>query len=141
MKKMVEVKTRLKPRPEAFCVRYAASGNAVKSYGEVYGFDLSDLQQYMTAAAGANRILKKDKISQRISELLDQAGFNDSSVDNQLNLLIKQQADLKTKMAAIKEYNNLKHRTGGQQKSIFTNNTFNLTQLLDKASALIEQKD
>jgi hypothetical protein len=140
MKKLIEIQTKLKPNPEKFCCLYAESGNAVRSYAEAYGFDILDRAQYMTAAAGSNRALKNTKILKRIGEILNHSGFNDECVDNQLNFLIRQQTDLKTKLGAIREYNVLKNRTKSS-KSVFANNTFNLTQLVDKATALNSESE
>lgn len=138
MEQLPAAKIRLKPKPENFARLYATTGNGVQSYAKAYGLDLTNSQEYMIAASGANRNLKKDKICQRINELLDDSGFNDTGVDNQLNLLIRQHDDKKVKLQAIAEYNKLKKRTG-QAKSVFSGNTFNLTQLLDKADSLIEE--
>ena len=46
----------------------------------------------------------------RINELLTKEGFNDENVDKQLLAVINQHADFKSKVMAIKEYNNLKAR-------------------------------
>jgi len=42
--------------------------------------------------------------------LLEAGGFNDENVDKQHSFLLNQYADLKSKLGAIKEYNQLKGR-------------------------------
>ncbi len=128
-------KTKLKPNNEKFCQLYLEDGVGVRAYGQAYGLDITNSLQYMVAAAGASRLLKNVKIGKRLNELMTLAGFTDEGVDNQLNFLIQQHDDKKAKLGAIKEYNNLKKRTG-QNKSVFQGNTFNLGQLLDRANAI-----
>ena len=42
--------------------------------------------------------------------MLDSEGFNDENADKQLLFIMNQYGDLKSKVAAIREYNNLKAR-------------------------------
>lgn len=53
----------LNDKMQQFCVFYVKSFNATKSYMKAYGTD------YASAAVGANRLLKKDKIKGFIKEL------------------------------------------------------------------------
>jgi hypothetical protein len=46
----------------------------------------------------------------RINELLQETGFSEVAVDKQLSFLIHQQADFKSKLGAIQEFNKLKAR-------------------------------
>jgi hypothetical protein len=65
---------------------------------------------YNTAKANAYRLLTKPHICDRINELLETKGFNDENVDKQHLFLLNQHADLKTKLGAVKAYNELKQR-------------------------------
>ena len=109
----------LKLTEEAFCQAYVSHdrnlyGNGVQCYLEIYGPEYTEgngkPMSYMVAAVLANRLLNKVKIVNRINELLEEGGFNDSNVDKQHLFLLNQHADLKSKLGAIKEYNSLKKR-------------------------------
>jgi hypothetical protein len=99
---------------EYFCLLYASHaefcGNGVQSYIEAFGVDVSENGAYKRAMSNASYLLKKSHVLQRINYFLDVGGFNDANADKQLNFLMMQNADLKAKMAAIKEYNALKGR-------------------------------
>lgn len=101
-------------RQERFCQLYATDreffGNGVETYLEVYEIDRSKSNWYKTACACASKLLSNAKVYNRINDLLDKNGLNDAFVDKQLLFLIQQQEDKKAKVAAIKEYNNLKQR-------------------------------
>lgn len=87
-------------------------GNGTLCYMEVYGQadENGKKMSYMAAAAAASRLLKNVKVINRITELLETGGFNEVNVDKQHLFLINQFSDLKSKMAAIKEFNVLKNR-------------------------------
>ncbi len=103
---------------ERFCQLYSGAeaidrdlfGNGVQSYIEVYEPDRSKPNWYETCMSMASRLLTNVKVIKRINELLEEGGFNDVNVDKQHLFLINQHADLRTKMQAIKEYNNVKKR-------------------------------
>jgi hypothetical protein len=104
---------------EQFCQLYVNNerelfGNGVQCYLEIYGDEYQKKNkkpmQYKVALALSSRLLTNAKVIARINELLETGGFNDENVDKQHLFLINQYADLKTKMAAIKEYNELKQR-------------------------------
>lgn len=101
-------------KQEKFCVLYATDhsffGNATQAYIKAYNIDVSVPGQYSVAAQSANDNLKKPHIYKRINQLLEDIGFSDAEVDKQLAFLIAQHGDLRTKVAAIKEYNALKSR-------------------------------
>lgn len=108
-------------KQEEFCKLFANAefadrdffGNGTQCYLEVYGYKDDENQAkitYETARANASRLLTKANIINRINELLETGGFNDQNIDKQHLFLINQFADLKTKIAAIKEYNTLKRR-------------------------------
>lgn len=78
-------------------------------------------------------MLTKPIICERINEILEAGGFNDENVDKQHSFLLNQFADLKSKLGAIKEYNQLKGRiinktditSGGKPIPILGNGLFN----------------
>lgn len=97
-----------------FCQLYTTReffGNGTQSYIEAYNINTMDPGAYIGAVTSASRLLTKAYIMQYINYLLeDVLGVNDAFVDKQLVFLITQNADLRAKMAAIKEYNILKNR-------------------------------
>jgi len=105
---------KLTPQQEMFCQLYASDreffGNGVQSYIEAYGVDTSKPGWYRTAKAGAAENLTKPYLLERIEEIFEAHGLNDTFVDKQLEKLICQDADFKSKLGAIKEYNQLKGR-------------------------------
>lgn len=99
---------------EKFCRTYTSIdflGNGVQAYIEVYGNKEGKELKYDSAKANAYRLLTNPKIITRINKLLELGGFTEDNVDKQHLFLLNQFGDLKTKMAAIKEYNALKKRT------------------------------
>lgn len=98
---------------EAFCQLYASDkeffGNGVESYIEAFDIDLTEKNAYNTAKASAWKLLQNVTILDRIRELLD-LELNDAFVDKELAFVVKQNADLSPKVAAIREYNKLKQR-------------------------------
>lgn len=107
---------------EEFCKLYTNAeaidrevfGNGVQCYLAVYGPEhLAKYKKHMkyeVAIAASSRLLSKVKVIERINNLLEEGGFNDVNVDRQHLFLINQHSDLRTKMAAIKEYNAVKKR-------------------------------
>lgn len=97
----------LSAKRKRFCQLYVSEefyGNGVQSYMKAYGVD------YDTAAVGASRLLKNDKICRYINDLLDEAGLNDQFVDKELLHVITQKVSYQAKMRAIQEYNKLRDR-------------------------------
>lgn len=111
---MKQVEDDLNLNQEKFCQLYATEteffGNGVQSYIEAYNPDTSKPNWYKTCLASASRLLTNVKVIDRINELLEEQGLNDSFVDKQLKFIITQHADFGSKMQAIKEYNKLKSR-------------------------------
>lgn len=105
---------KLTPQQELFCQLYASDkeffGNGVQSYAEAYGLDLNKAKDYSTAKSGASENLTKPYILERINEIFEAHGLNDTFVDKQLEKLIVQDADFNAKMKAIQEYNKLRAR-------------------------------
>jgi phage terminase small subunit len=99
----------LTPKQEIFCRNYAGTreffGNGVQSY-----MDAFNCENYDTAKVEACNLLTNPNILKRINSILDLAGFNDENVDKQTAFLINQNVDYRAKIAAIKEYNQLKSR-------------------------------
>ncbi len=111
---MADETTELTPQQERFCQLYATDkeffGNGVETYLEVYSIDQHKPNWYNTACAAASRLLSNVKVINRINELIEEGGLNDSFVDKQLKFLITQHADFKSKLGAISEYNKMKQR-------------------------------
>lgn len=96
-----------------FCQLYAIGhnrGHGLQCYADAYGYDLEEKGAYNTCKANASRLLTKDNILLYIRELFEDKDLNDTVVDNELAFVIKQNADFGSKVAAIKEYNQLKAR-------------------------------
>lgn len=96
-----------------FCQLYAMSvdrGHGVKCYAQAYGFDLSEQGAYNSCKVGASQLLTNPNILSYIRDLFEDKDLNDTVVDNELAFIIKQNADFGSKVAAIKEYNQLKAR-------------------------------
>lgn len=132
IKKKVKVKKKKKRKilnaeQEKFCQLFASDkeffGNGVRSYIEAYKLS-SSKKDYNTAKSNAYRLLTLIKITNRINELFDAGGLNDTFVDKQLEKLLTQDADFRVKATAIKEYNILKARITNKHELI---NPVNIT--------------
>ncbi|RJQ67325.1 MAG: hypothetical protein C4519_24320 [Desulfobacteraceae bacterium] len=110
---MADKKKKLNAKQEKFCKLYASDEeffcNGVQAYIEAYQPKRVG-NWYNSAKSSAFNLLTKTDILSRIDELLELRGLNDSFVDKQLEKLITQDADFKSKLGAIKEYNELKKR-------------------------------
>lgn len=118
---------KLNPKQKRFCELYASSeeffGNGVKSYLEVYGRGKRKMT-YQTAMVNASNSLRNPNIIDYVNSLLELRGLNDGFVDKQLEFLVTQHADFKSKLGAIHEYNQLKRRVdGGGAKILVVNIT------------------
>lgn len=111
---------KLTPQQALFCELYASDreffGNGVQSYIEAYDVDTSKPGWYATAKSGASENLTKPYILERIEEIFEAHGLNDQFVDKQLEKLICQDADFKSKLGAIQEYNKMKGRIINKQQ-------------------------
>lgn len=114
LKEDAEKEEKLNLKQEAFCQLYVTPteffGNGVQTYIEVYQPDQTKKGWYNSACASASQILSNIKICNRINELLEEGGFNDQFSDKQLKFLMTQNADFKSKLGALKEFNRLKQR-------------------------------
>jgi hypothetical protein len=113
----------LNPRQMQFAELYASDkeffGNGVESYIEAYEPNQSKPNWYKSACSSASRLLSSVKVYQYINHLLEMRGLNDSFIDKQLEFLVTQHADFKSKLGAIHEYNQLRRRTeGGGNKTL-----------------------
>lgn len=116
-KKLSEViKGELTPKQERFCQLYAGTEeffcHGVHAYAEAFDRNFQEKGVYNTCCVEANRLLRNPKILKRLDEIFEARGLNDQFVDKQLEKLITQDADFKSKIQAIKEYNSMKKRTG-----------------------------
>lgn len=103
----------LNDEQKKFCELYAIGsmrGNGVQCYIEAYEVDITQQGAYNSARANASRLLTQDSILSYIRDLFEDKDLNDTVVDNELAFVIKQNADFGSKVAAIKEYNQLKAR-------------------------------
>lgn len=121
---------------EKFCQLFATDadlyGNWVQAYLEVYDVDRSKPNWYKTACASASRLLSLDKVTVRISQLLDENWFNDVEVSKQHRFLIMQNNDLWAKWRALDSY----YRVNGR-----FNDKLELTKKIKLDSKDIEWKD
>jgi len=117
-----KVNKKLNPKQEKFCQCFSTEteffGNGVQSYIEVYDPDRSKPNWYKTARSCASQLLTNLNINARINELLESGGLNDEHVDKQLQMLITQNGDYTTKIAAIREYNKLKTRIAVEKADV-----------------------
>jgi len=106
-------KDKLTEKQIRFCITYVSKdffANGTESYAEAYGIDLTRPNTYNTCKVNASKMLTNTNILEYINELLDLSGLNDQFVDKQLTFVITQNADMGSKVAAIREYNKLKKR-------------------------------
>lgn len=104
---------KLNEEQDMFCRLYAYGsnrGNGVQCYAEAYSIDLSERGAYNSARANSSRLLTNDNILSYIRSLYEESDLSHTVVDNELAFVIKQNADFRSKVAAIKEYNQLSGR-------------------------------
>lgn len=132
-KKIIE-DDKLNLQQELFCQNYVSSdkeffGNGVQSYINAYNPNKSKPTWYKTTCVDASQLLSNPKVSVRINELLESRGLNDENVDKQILFLINQHSDFSAKIAAIKEYNQLRDRI--KKRIDLTSGDKPLTKLLE----------
>lgn len=136
----VENTDTLTKKQEAFCELFVTvsefSGNGTQSYIEAFDINLGRPGAYESARTEAHKLLSTPKIIARCNELIEEGGLNDQNIDKQLVFLVNQNADFKTKMAAIKEYNLMKERV--KQGGAVTNN-FNFFSFQDERAKKLVQ--
>lgn len=100
----------LNDRQKLFCILYTTDkfcfGNATKSYIEAYNLQK---EQYESARRMGYHLLTNIHIKKFISKFLDEQ-LKEEAVDRQLAKVVTQDKDLRSKVAAITEYNKLKAR-------------------------------
>lgn len=135
----------LNHQQEEFCQLYIGKdtelfGNGAQCYLAVYGAEYllknKKPMNYLVAIAASSRLLANVKVLDRINQLLETGGFNNENVDKQHLFLINQHADFKTKMAAIKEFNELKQRV---TKKLELSGTLSLAKLFDKTKETVDE--
>lgn len=140
-KSAAKTKEGLSLEQEQFCQNYVLNdrelfGNGTQCYLEVYGPSYEEKykkpMKYLVAMVCASQLLRKPKIIDRINGLLEKSGFNNENVDKQHLFLINQHADLRTKMAAIKEYNALKKRIDSGKLDGAQFNQFNFSSMTNE---------
>jgi len=115
--KKVPVKTKvsISNEQEKFCQLFARdpklSGKPFECFMKVYKDDLEPHQTPEFVRRQAKELVVEDKITQRISQLLEEDGFVAPNVDKQHLFLINQFGDLSNKMKAIEHFNKLTKRT------------------------------
>lgn len=127
-------KKKLNFRQREFCKYFASDteffGNGIQSYGKAYKLDLSKKSDYNTAKVNASKLLTNTNILAYINELLE-VTLNEAHADKQLAMLMTQNADFGTKMAAIREFNALKQRIIRKMEH---SGSLTFTEALSKAS-------
>lgn len=115
------------PQEELFCELYSSDrdfmGNGVQSSIEAFNIDMNEKGAYQKALNKSQYLLRKPSICARINHYIERASFNDQFVDKQHAFIIAQHADLRTKMAGIKEYNLLKGRVKQRLELSFKDKT------------------
>jgi hypothetical protein len=98
---------------EKFCQLFVSDkefiGNGTQSYIEAFEIDLKKKNAYQTARVQAHNLLTNININTRIKDLIE-TELTEVNADKQLSFLIIQNAELSTKLGAIKEFNALKNR-------------------------------
>ena len=113
MGKAMEVgpsKIMLTPKEERFCQLYMTDpkllGNGKQCYKVAYGKKTAN----HTCSHEATLLIRKPTVKARLREILELSGFNDEHIDNHLKSVIEQNAELSSKVSAIREYNRLAKR-------------------------------
>lgn len=106
-----EIKEALSPRQELFCILYSTDkwcfGNAAAAYADAY--NLSPSQRKKSARQLGYQLLTNIYIKAHIHKMM-QAGLKNAAVDNALAEVIHQKKDLRSRVAAIGEFNKLNAR-------------------------------
>ena len=95
--------------------------NGTLSYAQAYNVDKKRKGWQNQCNVAASRLLRDAIVLKRIQYLIEHTlGFNPEDVDKELSFLIRQSADLKVKLGAIKEFNMLKGRITRKLDIAFT---------------------
>ena len=101
----------LTSQEKLFCEAYIwFFGNGTEAAEEAYDVDKNKPNWKNTCASIAKENLRKPHILEYIRDIMDEQELTDESVDNELNFLLKQKADLNAKKGAIDIYNKVKGR-------------------------------
>ena len=125
----------LNPKEESFCQLYASDKeffcNGTQSYIQAFDVTLykggkkpddgkGTYMTYESVKEMAHRLLTRVDILNRINEIYESRGLNDTFVDKQLEKLITQDAEFPVKIKAIGEYNKLKGRITDKSTMVHT---------------------
>lgn len=122
----------LTEREELFCNLYVLNFKRIESAVEAYDIDLTKPNWRNTASKIAYENLLKPHINERVRELLDEYHMNDETVDLELSIVLRQNADFTNKTKAIDIYNKVTNRYKHHQESGSGTYEVHLTNYADK---------
>ena len=114
----------LSEKEEHFCKLFATFVPRIEAVVEAYKVDKRRTGWRCTASSIATENLLRPYINERIRELMVRFPMTDEDVDNELEYIIRQNAELVPKNIAIKEYNTVKGRHKKDEGEIIQNITF-----------------
>lgn len=97
----------LSEQEEAFCNYYVQNFNRIDAAIHAYNVDIEKKNWKYTASNIAYENLLRPYINERIRELLDQYHVNEQTIDNETAFIMRQNAELPSKLGAIKELNRI----------------------------------
>ena len=110
--KKEEKRSQLNEKQELFCQLYSKNretfGNGTMAYATAYGIDPENKDSIASARSSASTLLTNPNILERVNELL--GDITDEEVDQELAFVIRQNYELPSKVAAIREWNKVKGR-------------------------------
>lgn len=110
IKKEEVIEKTLTDKQKLFCHLYVTDkwcfGNATQSYIEAYNLTGKSVN---SARQNGYRLIANDYIRTHLNKLLDEA-FKETYVDRELASVIKQNKDIRSKVAGISEFNKLQNR-------------------------------
>lgn len=130
------------PKRELFCRYYSQNrslfGNGALSYAAAYGYDLDNMSKddavidktgkvvkkssydlaFNVCSTEASKLLTIPMIDERVTKLINEY-VTANVADRELSMVILQNRDLRAKVAAIKEYNNVAGRITTKVKHKF----------------------
>lgn len=95
----------LTEQEELFCQYYVLDFKRIEAAEKAYNIDKTKKGWRNTCSVMAQQNLLKPHINRRIRELLDKYHVNPEAIDNETAFLMRQNAELSSKLGAIKEFN------------------------------------